>query len=443
MKSGRRSFFRKGLFATVGLSIFDIHKSFASDPQLPEGFIIEDERLTEIKGKYDVVVCGAGPAGVCAAIKAGRLGAKVLLVEANGCLGGVWTAGLLSWILDWQNKTGLIQEITSELIKRGATSDYYEGKSFPFDVEEMKVLLEEMCLKTNNIQILLHTRLVDVIQTDKKLSHIVTESKSGREAWEGKMFIDCTGDGDLAAFSGCEFDFGENKTGLTQPFTLLAMISGVTYESIKPFVRKVNDQGSKMLVLKEMRKAGMEPSINQPGIFPIREDLFMVMFNHEYEKSALNTVDVTNATIHARAEIMKLVKGLKSLGKPWEDVYVVATAEHIGVREGRRIKGQYTVTENDLIIGKKHDDNVCTVTFPVDVHSLTEEESNSGKEYGRGIKSKPYDIPIRALISKDKENLLMAGRNISGDFIAFSSYRVTGNAVAMGEAAGEYAVGRL
>jgi hypothetical protein len=439
MKSGRRTFFKNSLFATVGLSVLNGHKSIASDLQIPDGYILEDKRLTEIKGKYDIVVCGAGPAGVCAAIKAGRLGAKVLLVEANGCLGGVWTSGLLSWILDWQNKTGLIKEITSELIIREAQCKYYEGSNFPFDVEEMKVLLEEMCMKTNNIQILLHTRLVDVMQTNKKLSHIITESKSGREAWEGKMFIDCTGDGDLAALSGCKFDFGDDKTGLTQPFSLLAMISGITYDSIKPFVRKINDKGSKMLVLEEMRKAGMKPSINQPGIFPIREDLFMVMFNHEFETSGINNRDITNATINARAEVMKLVKGLKSLGKPWENIYLVATAEHIGIREGRRIRGQYTVTENDLLNGKKHDDKVCTVTFPVDVHSLTKEESNSGKEYGRGIKSKPYDIPLRALISKDIDNLLMAGRNISGDFIAFSSYRVTGNAVAMGEAAGKYA----
>ena len=443
MKNNRRTFFKNGLFATLGLSILSNHDTIAADKPVPEGYIEEDKRLTKIKGKYDIVVCGSGPAGVCAAIKAGRMGAKVLLVEANGCLGGTWTSGLLSWILDWQNKTGLIQEITAELINRGAKCNYYKGNNFPFDVEEMKVLLEEMCIKTKNIEILLHTRLVDVVKIDKTISHIITESKSGREAWAGKMFIDCTGDGDLAAYSGCEFDFGDAETGLTQPFTLLAMISGVTYDKIKPFVRKQNDKGSKKLVLEQMRMAGVEPSINQPGIFPIREDLFMVMFNHEYGKSGLNTKDLTQATINARAEVLKLVKGLKSLGEPWENIYLVASAEHIGIREGRRIKGRYTVTRDDLVNGKKHEDKVCTVTFPVDVHSLTKSESKTGNDYGMGIKSKPYDIPLRALISKDIDNLLMAGRNISGDFIAHSSYRVTGNAAEMGEAAGNYAYQRL
>lgn len=388
-------------------------------------------------------MCGSGPAGVCAAIKAGRLGARVLLIEANGCLGGTWTSGLLSWILDWKNKSGLIQEITSELIKREANCSYYQGNSFSFNVEEMKVLLEEMCINTNNIDILLHTKLADVVKQKKTLSHVITESKSGREAWGGKMFIDCTGDGDLAAYSGCEFDIGDEITGLTQPSSLLAMISGVTYNEIKPYVRKVNDKGSKKLVLEQMRKAGMEPSINLPGIFPIREDLFMVMFNHEYEKSGINTIDITQATIHARAEVLKLVKGLKSLGGPWKNVYLVSTAEHIGIREARRIKGQYTVSKDDLINGTKHEDSVCSVTFGVDVHSLSKAESKSGKSYNRGIKSKPYDIPLRALISKDIDNLLMAVRNISGDFIAYSSYRVTGNAVEMGEAAGKYACQRL
>jgi len=128
------------------------------------------------------------------------------------------------------------------------------------------------------------------------------------------------------------------------------------------------------------------------------------------------------------------VDALRSLGGIWESVRIVVTPEHIGVREGRRIRGRYTVTQDDLVRGARHDDAVCRVRFPVDVHS-----PNPGKTKAiakTGVRAKPYDIPYRALLAKDADNLLLAGRCISGDFIAYSSYRVTGNAVPMGEAAG-------
>ncbi len=189
-----------------------------------------------------------------------------------------------------------------------------------------------------------------------------------------------------------------------------------------------------------MREAGFDPSIKTPGIFPIRDDLFMVMFNHIYERSGINTRDVTLATMEARQETNKLIDGLRSMGGPWKNLYLVATAEQIGIREARRIKGIYTVTQEDLINGTKHDDAVCRVYFGVDVHSLQQEKENAAsRSYRRGIKSKPYDIPLRSLISKDISNLMMAGRNISGDFIAASSYRVTGNAAKLGEEAGKHA----
>src|SRR5690606_20698778 len=135
----------------------------------------------------------------------------------------------------------------------------------------------------------------------------------------------------------------------------------------------------------------------------------------------------------------KIIDGLKSLQGPWKNLRLISTADQIGVREGRRIHGLYTVTKEDLVNGVRHEDAVCRVTFGVDVHSVKKEEDNADRPYNMGIKSKPYDIPLRALIAKDVGGLMMAGRCISGDFIAHSSYRVTGNAVAMGQAAGRVA----
>ena len=436
----RRNFFKLSIPAVAGMSFHSCQVNDSPDHRVEDGKLIEKARQTEIKGRYDIIICGAGPAGVCAAISAARSGASILLVEVNGCLGGVWTAGLLSWILDWEDKESLLAEITGKLIKDSGTPENYQGRNFPFDVEKMKALLEELCLETGRIDILLHTRLVDAVRREKDITHIITESKSGREAWEGEIFIDCSGDGDLAALSGCEFEMGDPETGLTQPFSMLAMISGVTLNEIEPFVRNNNDMSSKKRLLEQFTEAGLNPSIKTPGIYPIRNDLFMVMLNHVYEKSGIDTRDVTSATIRSRQEINVLVNGLKSIGGPWKNLYLVATAEHIGVREARRIKGLYTVTSDDLINGKRHEDAVCRVNFGVDVHSLNQEEENSqNRSYSRGITSQPYDIPLRSLISKDIGNLMMAGRNISGDFISFSSYRVTGNAAKLGEEAGKHA----
>jgi FAD dependent oxidoreductase len=132
----------------------------------------------------------------------------------------------------------------------------------------------------------------------------------------------------------------------------------------------------------------------------------------------------------------KMVAGLRGLGGPWDGIQIVATAEQIGVRDGRRIKGRYVVVQDDLAKGARHDDAITRVTFGIDVHALSAEHNKQSAIMPKEIKMKPYDIPLRALIAKEVDGLMMAGRCISGDFIAHSSYRVTGNAVAMGEAAG-------
>jgi hypothetical protein len=151
----------------------------------------------------------------------------------------------------------------------------------------------------------------------------------------------------------------------------------------------------------------------------------------------LSADELTRATLEGRDEVMRLVDALRSRGGVWKDIMLVGTSAHIGVREGRRIHGRYTLTADDLVGGARFDDAVCRCTFCVDIHS-TNPSRDKGLGNG-GVQAQPYDIPLRALIAKDVDNLMMAGRCISGDFFAHASYRVTGNAVAMGEAAGKVA----
>jgi hypothetical protein len=403
--------------------------------QKPLGFIQEPARQVPLTGRFDVVVCGAGPAGMAAALSSARQGATTLLLESHGCLGGIWTAGLLCWIIDAGNKLGIMREITRELDNRGARR--IKGKNFAYDVEEMKLLLEEMAVNAG-IHIQLHTSVVGCRKgVNGRLTTVITESKSGREAWEGKVFIDATGDGDLGALAGCGFDLGHPETGLTQPMSLIGLITGLHQDRITPFIGGGSVTAKANLVA-EMRRAGISPSYGSPTLFQIREDLFALMANHAYGFFPTSARDMTQATLTTRAELHRLVRAMRGLGPPWESMRIVATADQIGIREGRRLHGFYQVTGGDLSNGVRHLDAVCRCTFGVDIHTT---QPSDGTSYDKSfrVRSMPYDIPMRALVARDVDGLFMAGRCISGDFVAHSSYRVTGNAVAMGESAGRQA----
>ncbi len=431
----RRQFVRS---STTGLLAVNLAGTTSANEN-QSNTIHESARDIPIAGEFDVLICGAGPAGIAAAIAAARTGAKTQLLEMHGCLGGVWTAGLLSWILDTIDRPGLLPEIYSELKKRGAGKKYGSNKAIAYDVEEMKLLLEELCLNAG-VKIQLHTHVVAAQRNPQnQLSTIVTESKSGRQAWKAKVFIDTTGDGDVAAQAGCSFDYGREEDGATQPMSLIALLTGIKKGEVDRFVRGLAEpigfKDPKTELLNELGKANVTPSYSRPTLFCIHDDLFCMMANHEYGVCAYDAAEITDATLRARAEYFRIVNGLRSLGGVWSDIRIVATGEQIGVREGRRIHGLYTVSTEDLVNGMRHDDAVCRVTFPVDVHAPKHEKGTGGIDR-TGIRSKPYEIPLRALIAKDVDGLMMAGRCISGDFIAHSSYRVTGNAVSMGEAAG-------
>ncbi len=396
----------------------------------------ESGRDIPVAADYDVIVVGGGPAGFTAALAAARSGAKTMLLEVNGCIGGVWTSGLLSLIIDGTGKPGIMAELLAELDRR--STGHSIGGSWVYDPEAMKLLLEDLLLEAG-VRIRLHTRVVAAANDgDKRLKVVVTESKSGREAWTADTFIDCSGDGDLAAQAGCEFEMGRPRDGAMQPMTMMGMITGVRTADIAPFVRGTREfqkfGNPKKNLLEEMRKAGVSPSYEGPTIFEVRDGFYAIMTNHQYRSSAIDANDVSEATLQGRREVNHLLAALKKTGGVWKDLQLVTTAEQIGTREARRIRGKYYVTGKDLETGARFDDGICRVKFGIDVHSV--DPSKNKAIEGKPHPSRPYDIPLRALIARDVSGLMMAGRCISGDFIAHSSYRVTGDAVTMGEAAG-------
>ena len=407
-----------------------------------DGRFAETGRALPIAGRSDVLVVGGGPAGIGAALAAARAGAKTQLIESAGCLGGVWTAGMLTKIIDGGTKPGIMKEILAAIVARGSTVAK-ETKGAIYDPELMKLVLEEMCVAAG-IKIRLHTQLVGaVVDSRNRLAAVITESKSGRQAWTADRFIDCSGDGDLAAQAGCRFDVGANADCECQPMSLMALLAGVNTELVPEFIREIGGEQAKVRFHELMVKAGINPSYRAPTLRHLHSGIFSLMTNHEYGVPAYDAAQVSEATIRARAEIHAIVAGLRRIGGPWKNVAVVATAEQIGVREGRRVRGRYVVTAQDLLQGRKSEEGVCRVTFGIDVHdvwsssthpnaALVMPDVNKARKQG----AKPYDIPLPALIAAEVDGLMMAGRCISGDFIAHASYRVTGNAVPMGEAAG-------
>lgn len=394
----------------------------------------ESEREIPVASQTQVIVCGGGPAGIGAALSAARSGADVILVELAGCLGGVWTAGLLTKILDVGNKSGIMTELLTHFVERGSPVAENTGGTV-YDPEIAKVVLEELLVEAG-VKILLHTRVVGAVtNSQNRLCAILTESKSGRQAWVADRFIDCTGDGDLAAQAGCQFDVGIGADCTCQPMSMLALLTGIDPEEVQEFVRETGS-AAKSRFLKYMEENGIRPTYRAPTLRHLHTGIFSIMTNHEYGIPAFDNVAITEATIRARKELHTIVNGLRNIGGPWKDLSIVATAEQIGVREGRRIRGRYQITVDDLARGLRHGEAVCRAKFPIDVHALDKAgEMNVDKSFkAKGMK--PYDIPYPALVAADVDGLLMAGRCISGDFIAHSSYRVTGNSVPMGEATG-------
>ena len=384
----------------------------------------EPARDVPLAGETDVVVCGGGPAGMGAAISAARAGASVQLIESNGCLGGIWTAGLVSYIIGARRESGLVGEIWRRM------AEQYDSRLPHFNPEDMKVLLEEMCEEAG-VSFQLHTRLVTAATENGRLRYAVTESKSGRQAWGGKIFIDTTGDGDLGAFAGNGYDFAHEGTGLFQPSSLNCLVTGLDSDEVAGIDR--------WAMQKELERAGMAPSYGVLGasLFYVGAGLYFLQATHQYGYRMFdNAREQTRATVKGRAENHRMVRALRKLGGKWRNIVMVATAEQIGNREGRRLRGLATVTRKDIMEGREQPDPaVSGVTYGMNIHPVTL-QGNPPEIEAMRTSVEPYDIPFRALVAKDVGGLLMAGRCISGDFFAHGSYRVTGYIVPMGETAG-------
>jgi len=379
---------------------------------------------TEVKAHYDIIVVGGGPSGSAAAIAAGRKGARVLLVEKMNCLGGMWTSGLVNPLFDYDNKNGIMKEIVTTLKARNAWGGFC---GICFDYEQMKSLLEEMCMDAG-VTLLYDTMYVKPIMEDKTVKGIICENISGRSAYTADMIIDCSSDGRVAADAGAEFEIGNGGYESCQAMTLMFLVSGFPKRYFDPELKMPD-----FVIYNQLKRVyDMENEtvpFDMPYLIPIpNTDFAVVQFTHMYGCDPLSAEDITKATIEGRRQMMKMAKLLRKYDEEFRNLNVIFSAPMLGVRESRRIKGEYTITKDDLMSGAQFEDGVTNVTFNVDIHAQDSHQ--------KCFEVSGYQIPLRSMLPKGIENMIVAGKSISGTHEAMASYRVTGNCCEMGEAAG-------
>jgi hypothetical protein len=410
--------------------------------ELGAKFITEPVRQTPVAAEVDVLVVGGGPAGIGAALGAASSGAKTLLLERHGMLGGMWTAGLLNPLFD-PHKGWMVDRLIAALKSKGAWQN--RGMDV-FNTETMKYVLEQM-MADAKADFLYHCPATEPIVDGNRVRGVILESKSGREAVLARTVIDCTGDGDMAARAGVPFEQGRASDGLCQPMTLMFEIDG--YDSFRGvpadrmegvnFYRDLVEAIEKNKLPIQLpygpQRSGTPYLIALPG-----KAVAVVQATHVYRADATDMRQVTRATIEARRQVhevflpaMRQIPGL-------ENLRLTQTAPQIGVRESRRIEGRYRLELEDMLEARRFDDAVTSVGFHVDLHELDPKDPKAKlPAFPPGVTRhniSKCDIPYRCMVPKHVVGLLVAGRCISGSHEAHTAYRVTGTCMAMGQAAG-------
>lgn len=392
-------------------------------------------------GRFDVAVCGGGIAGACAAISSARSGAKTILVERSGSLGGTLTEGFMPLILDADNKGGIIKELFDflnehdmTLARRGTRVDK-DGRRVQgrmVDTEGCKYFFDKACAEAG-VTVLFYSQVAAVKMIDNKIDSILVVTECGNYSLGADVYIDATGNGSLADFAGCEWECGDPDEKRPSPTSMAVCAVGMPSEYDGTDSVDDKEKYSSML-----RQNGIETSCGLTSVKKLPSlSLWNMGLNFQYDVMPDDIVSLSRAVAEGRGESFEIIEAHKKI-PGYENLCTAFTSSHIGIREGRRIFGVYRITDDDILTGRRHDDAVCLVTFGVDVHKL---KSNDSDECLRGYSVKPYNIPYRALVPLGCDNLLLAGRCISGDFYPHSSYRVMGNMAATGEAAG-YAAAR-
>jgi len=378
----------------------------------------------------EVLVAGGGPAGIGAAVGAAKAGASVLLVEQYGFLGGMATAGLVNPFMNFfagekQLIKGAFQELLDVMKEWG-------GYGLPgmatraFDPELFKLAADTLMLY-HAVRLLFHSFVCGAEVEGDRIRRVLLMGKSGPLSVEAKVFVDTTGDADLAALSGAPWEFGRKEDGLVQPLTTNFNVAGVDEGRVPPT--------SEITAIYNKLKA--EGAITNP-----REDVLLfgttrrgeIHFNTTRitHIDATNVLDFTKAELEGRRQVWEMFNFLKIKVAGFENSYIISIGPQVGVRETRRIVGDYVLTAEDVLGARKFDDGIALNNYPIDIHN----PAGTGTVLKHLKPGEFYSIPYRCLTPKKIANLIVGGRPISTTHEAHSSSRVMPIACATGHACG-------
>ncbi len=453
MKISRRNVIKKSLIATASVAIggMSSNETIASENTLfPKTFRLQ--RDIPIEDGYDIIVAGGGPAGTAAAVCAARLGAKVLLVEATGCLGGMGTSGLVTAfdpMADGEKMLvgGFMREVVETLYKRNFLQPGIDPIKWrkkyhswtPFQVEGYKLVLDEF-IQDAGVEVRFFTKLIDV-DADKrqgKVSGVVLQNIEGYQFVKARKFIDATGDAVLADLCGADCREPGRDTPLPMSSTLASLHAGIDWSKM----------GNQWAALKKALDDGhfTQPDKHLPGLSQVNHTVGYLNGGHLFKLNALQNKDLSDGIMLGRRIVQEYVEFYKKYVEGCENLQLVTTGSLVGVRESRRIVGEYELNIGDLMSRRQFSDQIAVFNKAVDIHAYTNTEEaylQYEREYNKKGRIGPgecFGIPYGILVPENWKNLWVAGRCNSSDIQVHGAIRVQPAASMMGQAAGTAAV---
>ena len=382
-------------------------------------------------GKYDVIVAGAGPSGLCAAVSAARMGKSVLLVERYGIVGGCLTSGFVGPMMGGMSQGSISFELNKLL---------NDGSGMHHDVEQAKIKLMEW-LEKDNVKVLLGCPVVDVITDENKISGIIVGTQSGLKSISAKIIIDATGDGVVSYLAGAPTEMGRDD-GKVQPATIMFTIDNIDEKQTLVCYHEEDDtvlpNGNYLQLCRDANKSGELPEeINIVRLYRTAYSNTSRMVNATQANgiNGLEPDSVAYAESQLRKQMKIVVDFLRKNVWGFENCRIQDSATMVGIRETRRVTGEYVLTAEDLIAGRKFESAIVhNAYFDIDIHNP--DGAGQAESDTIPVPVQCYDIPYEALIPLKIDNLITCGRCISGTHRAHASYRVMNIASATGQAAG-------
>ena len=440
-KINRRAFVQKAGLAGLTAGIASVGNASAFGNDAAEAGDVTLNRVLKVDDQWDVIVVGGGPAGCAAAAAAAREGAKTLLIEAMGALGGMGTAGMVPAWTPYSDGNRLIYQGLAKRIwlesKKGVPH-IPESQTAWVDInaEHLKVVYDEL-LTEYGVNVLFFSRLASVdMKDDSTINAIVVANKAGLTAYKAKVYIDCTGDGDLAAWTGAKYAVG-TEDGETQPMTFCFMVANANTNGFKRSAEnpEIHPGNSNSPIHKILETKEYPLIISDHACASlIGEGTIQFNMGHLAGIDPLDPASLSEAMRRGRQQTIQYLAALQRfLPYVYGKAYVVNTADLLGVRETRRIEGAYTFTVDDWLARREFDDNIGRNIYYIDIHKGPVMNDFKFPHYTKG---ESHGIPYRILTPRTKNNLLVAGRPVSTDAIAFGSLRIMGCCLVTGEAAG-------